>query len=60
MRAVRRRVAGLAAVVAALLAALAASPAPAQAGAGPGLTGAEWHRLHPALCHTVGEHPRDY
>jgi hypothetical protein len=57
---VRRRVAGLTAVVVALLGALAASPAPAQAGDGHRVTGAEWHRLHPALCHTAGEHPRGY
>ncbi|MEO5710364.1 MAG: hypothetical protein ABIQ59_11135 [Nocardioidaceae bacterium] len=52
----RRRVAGLTAVVAVLLGGLAASPAPAQAGDGHAVTGAEWHRLHPALCHTVGDH----
>jgi hypothetical protein len=52
-------VTGLTAVVVALLACLAASSAPALAGDRHALTGAEWHRLHPALCHTVGEHPRD-
>jgi hypothetical protein len=51
-----RRAAGLVAVTAALLALLAGSPAPAQAGVDHRLTGAEWHRLHPQLCHTVGDH----
>ncbi len=55
MSAVRRRVAGLAAVLA-LLALVAGSPAPALAGSAHPQTGAEWHRLHPALCHTMGDH----
>ena len=57
----RRRAVALGAVTAALLACLAASPAPAvSAPAQPSRAqvGAEWHRLHPALCHTVGDHER--
>ena len=56
-----RRAGALASVTAVLLACLAASPAPAvsapahAAAAGHPLTAAEWHRLHPALCHTVGD-----
>ena len=60
-----RRAGALVSVTAALLACLAASPAPAvsapahgpahAAAAGPSTTAAEWHRLHPALCHTVGD-----
>jgi hypothetical protein len=58
------RLPGLAAVAAVLLVCLGAPPAPADDGAGAGSgaapTSAAWHRLHPALCHTAGEHPRDY
>jgi hypothetical protein len=54
-----RRTSALVAVTAAMLACLAGSPAPAQAGS-PAPTSAEWHRLHPQLCHTLNEHPRDY
>jgi hypothetical protein len=52
----RRRTTALAAVAAALLTLLAGSPAPAQAGGGHPLTGIEWHRQHPELCHMY-EHP---
>jgi uncharacterized protein involved in copper resistance len=52
----RRRLSALAAMAAALLVCLAGSPAPAQAGDHDALTGAEWHRLHPTLCHTAGDH----
>ena len=51
----RHRLPGLVAVAATLLVCVAGSPAPAQAGGHP-LTGVEWHRLHPQLCHTVGDH----
>jgi hypothetical protein len=51
-----RRLAGLAAVTAALLVCLAGSPAPASAGDSHAPTSAQWHRLHPALCHTMGDH----
>jgi hypothetical protein len=63
-----RRLSARAAVTAALLVCLGGSLAPAQAGNGSapgnggdgtaatGLTGAEWHRLHPLLCHTAGDH----
>ena len=60
MSTVRRRVAGLVAVAATLLACVTASPAPAEAGGTDALTGGQWHRLHPALCHTAGEHLRNY
>jgi len=60
-----RRAGALASVTAVLLACLAASPAPAvsapvhrpadPAAAGHPTAAAEWHRLHPALCHTVGD-----
>ena len=56
---VLRRTSALVAVTVTMLACLAGSPAPAQAG-GSALTGAEWHRLHPELCHTVNEHPGGY
>jgi len=57
-----RRLSALAAVTAALLVCLGGSPAPAQAGDalsvahGTRVGGAEWHRLHPLLCHTAGDH----
>jgi len=57
-----RRLSALAAVTAALLVCLGGSPAPAQAGDalqvthGARMGGAEWHRLHPLLCHTAGDH----
>ena len=60
-----RRAGALASVTAVLVACLAASPAPAvsapahrpahPAAAGHPTTAAEWHRLHPTLCHTVGD-----
>jgi hypothetical protein len=59
---VRRRLSGLATVTAALLVCLGGSPAPAQAGdasrdtVGIHVGGAQWHRLHPLLCHTAGDH----
>jgi hypothetical protein len=52
----RRRLSSLAAVTAALLGCLAGSPGPAQARDDHSLTGAQWHRLHPGLCHTAGDH----
>ena len=52
----RRRLGALAVVTAALLACLGGSLAPAQARDPHALTGAEWHRLHPQLCHTAGDH----
>ena len=58
----RRRLSALATVTAALLVCLGGSPAPAQAGdashdtGGIRIGGAEWHRLHPLLCHTAGDH----
>jgi hypothetical protein len=52
----RRRLSALAAVTAALLASLGGSLAPAQATDQHAITGAEWHRLHPQLCHTAGDH----
>jgi hypothetical protein len=58
-----RRTSTLVAVAAALLACLAGSVAPAQArvghpatGSAHAVTSAEWHRLHPLLCHTAGDH----
>jgi hypothetical protein len=56
-----RRLSALTAVAAALLVCLGGSPSPAQdrQGATPdrtSVTGAEWHRLHPLLCHTAGDH----
>ena len=54
-----RRTSALLAVTVTMLACLAGSPAPAQAG-GSAPTSAEWHRLHPELCHTVNEHPGGY
>ncbi len=60
-----RRAGALASVTAVLLACLAASPAPAvsapahrpahAAAAGHPTTAAEWHRVHPTHCHTVGD-----
>jgi hypothetical protein len=52
----RRRLSALAAVTAALLGCLGGSLAPAQARDEHVVTGAEWHRLHPLLCHTAGDH----
>jgi len=58
----RRRLSALVAVSAALLVCLGGPPAPAQAGDASHVTGgipiggAEWHRLHPLLCHTAGDH----
>jgi hypothetical protein len=52
----RRRLSALAAVTAALLASLGGSLPPAQASDPHVLTGEEWHRLHPELCHTAGDH----
>jgi hypothetical protein len=52
----RRRAGGLLAVAVALLACLVASPAPAVSAPAHPVTGAEWHRLHPTMCHTVGDH----
>jgi hypothetical protein len=54
-----RRTGARAAVTGALLACLAGSPAPAVSAPAHGpahlTTAAGWHRLHPALCHTVGD-----
>lgn len=58
------RTSALATLTAALLVCLGGSPAPAQTAEGShvdrtgvtSLTGAEWHRLHPLLCHTAGDH----
>jgi hypothetical protein len=58
----RRRLSALVAVSAALFVCLGGSPAPAQTGeaslvtGGIPIRGAEWHRLHPLLCHTAGDH----
>jgi hypothetical protein len=57
-----RRTSTLLAGAAALLACLAGSVAPAQARADHAagqayvVDSAEWHRLHPLLCHTAGDH----
>ena len=55
-----RRLSVLTALAAALLVCVGGSPAPAQdrQGAVPDRTSVtgEWHRLHPLLCHTAGDH----